>query len=106
MNGIARGDVFDADIPGLGRRPVVVVTRQLVIPVLTSITVAQVTSRVRGIRSEVAVGEAEGLDRDCVVNCDNLSTVPKGALLRRRGALGIARKAELDAALRIALDLD
>lgn len=106
MNGIQRGDVFDVELPGLGRRPVVVITRQVAIPVLTAVTVAQVTSTVRGLRSEVSVGEAEGLDHECVVNCDNISTVPKGVLRSRRGTLDPIRLVELDRALRVALGLD
>ena len=100
-----RGDVFDAEL-SVGRHPVVVITRDATIPVLTSVTVAAVTSRVRGFVAEVAVGSAEGLDRDCVVNCNDLSTIPKWMLERQRGRLGPAAMRRLDVALRIALDLD
>ena len=100
-----RGDVFDAEL-SVGRHPVVVITRDATIPVLTSVTVAAVTSRVRGFVAEVAVGSAEGLDRDCVVNCNDLSTIPKWMLERQRGRLGPAAMRRLDVALGIALDLD
>ena len=100
-----RGDVFDAEL-SVGRHPVVVITRDATIPVLTSVTVATVTSRVRGFVAEVAVGSAEGLDRDCVVNCNDLSTIPKWMLERQRGRLGPAAMRRLDVALGIALDLD
>jgi len=102
---VNRGDVFDAEL-SVGRHPVVVITRDATIPVLTSVTVAAVTSRVRGFVAEVAVGSAEGLDRDCVVNCNDLSTIPKWMLERQRGRLGPAAMRRLDVALGIALDLD
>ena len=100
-----RGDVFDADL-SVGPHPVVVITRDTTIPVLTSVTVATVTSRVRGFVAEVSVGAAEGLDHDCVVNCNDLSTIPKRMLERQRGTLGPDALRRLDDALRIALDLD
>ncbi|MCY7304162.1 MAG: type II toxin-antitoxin system PemK/MazF family toxin [Thermoleophilia bacterium] len=100
-----RGDVFDADL-AIGHHPVVVITRDVAIPVLANVTVALVTSRVRGFVAEVPVGAAEGLDRDCVVNCHDLSTIPKRTLTRQRGRLGPEARRHLDDALRIALDLD
>jgi len=100
-----RGDIFDADL-SVGRHPVVVITRDATIPVLTSVTVATVTSNVRGFVAEVAIGSAEGLDHDCVVNCNDLSTIPKRMLTRKRGRLGPGATRQLDDALRIALDLD
>jgi len=100
-----RGDIFDADL-SVGRHPVVVITRDATIPVLTSVTVATVTSNVRGFVAEVAIGSAEGLDHDCVVNCNDLSTIPKRMLDRQRGRLGPGAMRRLDTALRVALDLD
>lgn len=101
-----RGDVYDVDWPGGGRHPVVIVTRQVAIPVLTNVTVALVTTTVRGVRTEVPVGEPHGLDRESVVNCDNVLTVPKSALVRHRGSLGVADIGRLNDALRVALELD
>lgn len=84
----------------------VIVTRDVAIPYLASVVVALVTSTVRGIPAEVPLGPADGLDYDCVINCDNLFTVPKRELRRRRGTLGPAAIDQLADALRIALDLD
>ena len=100
-----RGDIFDADLP-IGRHPVVVLTRDTTIPVLTNVTVATVTSRVRGFVAEVSVGPDEGFGHDCVVNCHDLSTIPKRMLHHQRGRLGPASMRQLDDALRIALGLD
>lgn len=101
-----RGDVYDVeDIPG-GPHPVVIATRDVAIPVLANVTVVMVTRTVRGVRTEVALGTEHGLSHDCVANCDNLFTVPKRALGRRRGALGPDGVRRLDDALRVALELD
>jgi len=83
----------------------VIVTRDTAIPVLNQIVVALVTGTVRGLPTEVPLGSEHGLARESVVNCDNLFTIPKQALGRRRGTLGPAETARLDEALRIALGL-
>jgi hypothetical protein len=68
-----RGEVDDVRFPS-GRRPAVVVTSERVIPYLSSVTVAQVTSTVRGLPTEVPLGREHGLDHESVVNCDHLAT--------------------------------
>jgi mRNA interferase MazF len=85
---------------------VVVLTRERAIPVLTNLTVAAVTGTVRGLPTEVPLGPEHGLARDCVVNCDNLFTVPKRALGRLRGELDPVSLDRLRTALRIALDIE
>jgi mRNA interferase MazF len=92
-------------LPG-GGRPVVVLTRDRAIAVLANVTVAAVTGTIRGLPTEVAVGRREGLARDSVINCDNLFTIPKSSLGRRRGALGAESTTRLREALMIALDLE
>jgi mRNA interferase MazF len=103
---VDRGDIFDADLPRLGLRPVLVVTRQVAIPVLSSVTVAPVTSTIRGIGSEVPLDSGQGLEHPSAANCDNLVTIAKSALARRRGSLAVEDVAKLDDALRFALQLD
>jgi mRNA interferase MazF len=102
---VNRGDVWDADVPG-GRRPVVVLTRDGAIPLLRRVTVAPITSTVRGLPSEVRVGAAEGLDHDSAVSCDNIVTLPKQRLGRRRGELAPAAIRELDTAILVALGIE
>lgn len=99
-----RGDVYDAAVPG-GAHPAVIVTRDRAIPLLSNICVVAITSTIRDLPTEVPLGPSQGLSRDCVANCDNLFTIPKRALERRRGALGPAELHRLNDALRIALDL-
>lgn len=87
-------------------RPVVVLTRELVRPHMMRVTVAPITTSVRGLSTEVAVGPANGLDRACVVSCDNIVTVPKSALGRQIGYLLPAQEAALTSAIHAAFDLD
>ena len=73
---------------------------------LTAITCAPITRTTRGIRSEVAIGPDEGLPEPCVINCDNIVTVPLDALDRSPvGQLDEIKRSELDRALRYALDV-
>jgi len=102
---IHRGDIWDADIPDVGVHPVVVITRDTAIPVLTSLVCVLVTSTFHKHVAEVEVGHDEGLDHDCAANCDNLFTLPIAVLSRRRGELGPAKVQQLDAALMISLGL-
>ena len=83
-----RGDVWFADVPGDKRRPVVVLTRSSVLPRLTTILVAPVTTRVREIPTEVPLGQAHGLARPCVANFDNILPLPKEKLIQHVGRLG------------------
>lgn len=89
-----------------GRRPVVILTRDRAIPILANVAVATVTGTIRGLPTEVPLGEEHGLARECVVNCDNLFTIPKAALARRRGELDPEATGRLREALMIALQLE
>lgn len=104
---MSRNEIYWADLgPPAGRRPVCVLTRDAAIPVLHSVTCAPITRTVRGIRSEVAVGAAEGLPAASVINCDNVLTVPTSALDDEPvGRLGSTARAHLDRALRYSLDI-
>ena len=81
-------------------------TRDRAIPLLSQIVVAMVTGTIRGLPTEVPVGQEHGLDRDSVVNCDNLFTVSKHELGTRRGELDPQALDRLRRALRTALDLN
>jgi mRNA interferase MazF len=88
------------------RRPVLVLTRELVLPHLSRVTVALITSTTRGLSTEVPVGPANGLDQPSVVSCDNIVTIPAESLNRHIGYLLPAQESELSAAIRNAFDLD
>lgn len=102
---ISRGEIWDADIPAVGRHPVVIATRDSALPLLTSVVCVLVTSTFHGHVAEVEVGPEEGLARTGAVNCDNLFTLPRRVLTRRIGRLGPGKLAELDRALMVALGL-
>jgi mRNA interferase MazF len=87
-------------------RPVVVLTRELVRPLMARVTVAPITTTVRGLSTEVPLGPANGLDHACVVSCDNIVTVPKSALGPQIGYLLPAQESALTAAIQTAFDLD
>ncbi|MBK7822527.1 MAG: type II toxin-antitoxin system PemK/MazF family toxin [Tessaracoccus sp.] len=87
-------------------RPVLVLTREAVRPFLANVTVAPITSTVRGLSTEVPVGPSNGLDHACVVSCDNIQTIPADRLGRQLGFLHDRQEAELTAAIQAALDLD
>jgi mRNA interferase MazF len=87
-------------------RPVLVLTRELVRPHLKNITVAAITSTVRGLSTEVSVGRQNGLDHPSVISCDNVQTIPKLQLGRLIGYLLPDQEADLSEAIRCAFDLD
>lgn len=86
-------------------RPVLVLTREVVRPHLTRVTVAPITGTARGLSTEVPVGPANGLDHPSVVSCDNIVTVPAAALGRHIGYLLPAQEPELTEAIHAAFDL-
>ena len=79
-------------------------TRPAAYEYLTKVVVAEVTTRVRGIPQEVALGRDEGLERPSVANLDNLHVVPKGQLGEAIGMLKGPRYREVKRALGYALD--
>ena len=87
------------------RRPVLVLTRNSIIGSLGEVTVAPITTTVRGIPSEVALSVDDGMPRNCAVNCDHVQTVPKGRLGATSAHLSNDRMRAVATALRFALDL-
>jgi mRNA interferase MazF len=81
---VARGDVrLFRFAPPDRPRPVVILTRDSILDRLTRVTVAPVTSTIRGVASEVALGVDDGFKQPCAINLHNIVTVPKGGLGRR-----------------------
>ena len=81
------------------KRPVLVLTRDVGIEALGEVTVASVTSRIRGIPTEVRLSIEDGVLRDCVVNLDHIHNVSKGALGEILGILPSNRWDEVRVAL-------
>lgn len=101
---VAQGEIWLMETPNGKRRPALVVSRNAVIPVLTNVVVAPVTSTVRAIPTCIPLGPGEGIDHDSVATFDNLTAVPKSVLTTRLGTLGAARRPELCEALRSLAD--
>jgi mRNA interferase MazF len=87
------------------KRPVLILTRDSVLEYLGEITVAPITSTVRNIPSEVFLSEADGMLRDCAVNCDHLQTVPKGKIGPLITSLLSEKMVDVGQAIRFALDI-
>ena len=104
---IARGDVrlYNFAAPDK-KRPVVVLTRNSAIAYLSTVTVAPITSTIRGVPSEVVLSEDDGMKASCAVNLHNAVTVSQKRLGRRLTQLGSVRMGEICAALRFSLGCD
>ncbi|MGH9189761.1 MAG: type II toxin-antitoxin system PemK/MazF family toxin [Acidimicrobiales bacterium] len=89
MEGLGHAQVWWADLDKV--RPVVVLTRSAVAPRLARVLVAPVTTTVRGITTEVAIGPSEGVQEGSVASLDNVQLVPVGRLLRRAGRVPDSR---------------
>jgi mRNA interferase MazF len=87
------------------KRLVLILTRDSVLEYLGEVTVAPITSTVRNIPSEVFLSKADGMPRDCAVNCDHLQTVPKGKIGSLLTSLPPAKMNDVGHAIRFALDI-
>ena len=87
-------------------RPAVVLTREIVRPHIHTVTVAPITSVIRGLTTEVVVGPPNGLDQASVVNCDNLQTIPVDRLGRQIGLLLAEQEPDLTEAILAAFELE
>jgi mRNA interferase MazF len=104
---ITRGDIrLYHFAPPDKKRPVVVITRNSAIDYLTVVTVAPVTSTIRGVPSEVVLDIEDGMKSRCAVNLHNAVTVAKQRLGARLAQLNSQRMAELCGALRFSLGCD
>lgn len=98
-----RGEIWFAATPG-GDRPVLVLTRDAVVDRIGSVVVAALTRTVRGLVSELELTAAkDGVPSDCVVNFDNIHTIPRDSLRRLIVQLGPPRMALVCQHLRDAL---
>lgn len=87
-------------------RPVVVLTREAARAAMSKVTVAPLTSAVKGLSSEVPVGPVDGLDHPSAISIDNTITIPVSALGRTLGYLSESQEAHLARAVILAFDLD
>ncbi|MGH2750742.1 MAG: type II toxin-antitoxin system PemK/MazF family toxin [Actinomycetota bacterium] len=104
MTAPKRGQVWWGEIPDVGRRPFLVMARDVAIPVLTTLLAAPITRTVRGIPTEVRLEREDGMPTDCAVSFDNLRVVPKSHLVQHECTLSPVRMLEACGALRTAVD--
>ena len=83
-----------------------ILTRELVRPHLNTVTVAPITTTIRGLSTEVLLGPVNGLANRCVVACDHITTIPVNALGEQIGRLLNDQEPQLSYAIQAAFDLD
>jgi mRNA interferase MazF len=102
-----RGEVWWCEPSGIGRRPVVVLSRDAAIPRLRRALVAPCTTTIRGLPSEVVLEPGDDpIGRRSAVNLDSVESVSVGVLVERLGVLSGVRMRQLCAALRVATDCE
>ena len=100
-----RGEIWWCEPPEVGRRPVVVLSRDAAIPRLGRALVAPCTTTIRGLPSEVLLEPGEDpIQRLCAVNLDSVESVSLAVLVERIGVLGGTRMEQICAALDVATD--
>ena len=100
------GELWWADLPApIGKHPVLLLSREIAYTVRTSVTVAMVTRTIRGIPTEVPLGQEDGMPAKCVINLDDIMTIPKSRLTERITSLSVEKMTEVTKAIIFALDL-
>jgi mRNA interferase MazF len=101
----SRGEIWWCELADIGRRPVVVLTRDVAIPRMRRALVAPCTTTIRGLPSEVLLEPGDDpVPRRSVVNLDSVESVAVSVLVERLGRLADARMQEVCAALGVAVD--
>ena len=102
-----RGEVFwfTFEAPDK-RRPVLILTRNSAIPILNTITVAPITSTIRGVPSEVSLDQSDGMPTACAANFNNIQSISKHKLGGRVTHLSPGKMEAVEAAITFALGLE
>ena len=107
MNVPARGEVWWCELPEIGRRPVVVLSRDVAIPRLRRALIAPCTTTIRGLASEVLLEPGEDpVPLRSAANLDSVESVSVGVLVERLGRLSDQRMREVCMALAVAVARD
>lgn len=101
---VHRGEVWWSEGPQLGRRPVLVLSREAVLPHLARPLVAPLTTRIRGLPTEVGLDVDDGVPQECVVSLDNVQPLAAALLAERITTLGTDRMQAVCAALAVATE--
>jgi len=103
---VARGEVWWSEDPVLGRRPVLVLSRNAVLGSLARPLVAPLTTRVRGVPTEVGLDATDGVPRECVVSLDNVQPLAHVLLVERITRLRPERMHDVCRALAVAVECE
>lgn len=100
---VNRGEIWQYRFkPPDKRRPVLILSRQEVIPLLHTVMIAPITSTRRGVPSEVSIGASEGLKHESAVNLDHIQTIERARLVAFVGSLDAAQMRHVCRALAVA----
>ncbi|MGI8425107.1 MAG: type II toxin-antitoxin system PemK/MazF family toxin [Actinomycetota bacterium] len=99
-----RGEIWWAEMPTEGRRPVLILTRDAAIPILRRIVVVPITRTIRGVPTEVPLDEEDGMRERCAASLDNIRVADRSLLTQKITDLRFRRMMEICAALKIAVD--
>ena len=102
-----RGEVWWANFPTSSPRPhpVALLSWDAAFDFRAQVTVAQITTTIRGLDAEVYLDEKDGLLRPCVANLDAMATIPRALLVERLCTLSPVRMREIERAIHIALGM-
>ena len=101
-----KGEIWWANLPSpIGKRPVVLLSRDEAYSVRDAVTVAEVTSTIRNIPVEVNLGMEDGLPKKCVINLDTIITIRKELLIEKIADLVPEKIDKVNKAIKFALDL-
>ena len=100
-----QGEMWWCELPDIGRRPVVVLSRNAAIPRLRRTLIGPCTTTIRGLASEVVLEPGKDpVPRRCAVNLDSVESVAVAVLVQRLGRLADDRMRQICAALEVAVD--
>ncbi len=101
-----KGEIWWANLPSpIGKRPVVLLSRDEAYSVRNAVTIAEVTSIIRNIPVEVNLGKEDGLPKNCVINLDTIITIRKELLTERITYLASEKIDQVNKAIKFALDI-
>jgi len=104
---VKRGEIWWAELASpAGKRPVLLLSRNEAYVVRELVMVAPLTTRIRGIPSEVPLGDEDGVPRACVINVDTITTIAKAGLRERLTALSAEKLKAVEEALHFSVGLE
>jgi mRNA interferase MazF len=99
-----RGEIWWAELPApIGRRPVLLLSRDEAYSIRNALTIAEVTSTIRGIPVEIMLDREDGMPKKCIVNLDTIVTIRKELLREKLTTLNEEKMVRVNSAIKFAL---